>query len=209
MTVCFLIPLFIKWNISEFDLTISNFMYQQLRYWRELEVDVRRCVCIGAFIPTANFASIVATYVCKSSDLVHPIYWYQRVYNLLSVALRYFCIIMLCAIWRMYSCRLHPCHMCITFNIFFFRNDIDVDNPQHEQYASNLLTSLIQELETKASSMNTEELFLTKLKLMEAANMFRVSIKTFMFVRAQVFIVISSQFKFSTHFHKSGCIISK
>ncbi|GLG97418.1 Signal transducer and transcription activator [Gryllus bimaculatus] len=51
--------------------------------------------------------------------------------------------------------------------------DIDPENPQHEQYVAGLVTSLIQELETKAQTMTTEDLFLTKLKLMEAANMFR------------------------------------
>jgi hypothetical protein len=40
---------------------------------------------------------------------------------------------------------------------------------------TGLVGSLIQELEAKANSMTTEDLFLTKLKLIEAANMFRVS----------------------------------
>nr|KAF7389710.1 hypothetical protein H0235_018194 [Vespula pensylvanica] len=51
--------------------------------------------------------------------------------------------------------------------------DIEPDNPQYEQYIANLVASLIQELETKAASLNTEDLFLTKLKLMEAAKTFR------------------------------------
>lgn len=53
--------------------------------------------------------------------------------------------------------------------------DIDPENPQHEQYVTGLVSSLVQELETKANTMTTEDLFLTKLKLIEAANMFRVS----------------------------------
>jgi signal transducer and activator of transcription 5B len=40
---------------------------------------------------------------------------------------------------------------------------------------TGLVGSLIQELETKANAMTTEDLFLTKLKLIEAASMFRVS----------------------------------
>jgi hypothetical protein len=40
---------------------------------------------------------------------------------------------------------------------------------------TGLVGSLIQELEAKANTMTTEDLFLTKLKLIEAANMFRVS----------------------------------
>ncbi|XP_066996363.1 signal transducer and activator of transcription 5B isoform X2 [Anabrus simplex] len=51
--------------------------------------------------------------------------------------------------------------------------DIDPDNPQHEQYVAGLVASLIQELETKANTMTAEDLFLNKLKLIEAANMFR------------------------------------
>ncbi|XP_034939786.1 signal transducer and activator of transcription 5B [Chelonus insularis] len=51
--------------------------------------------------------------------------------------------------------------------------DIEPDNPQYEQYITNLVASLIQELETKAASLNTEDLFLTKLKLLEAAKTFR------------------------------------
>lgn len=53
--------------------------------------------------------------------------------------------------------------------------DIDAENPQHEQYVTGLVGSLIAELEAKANTMTTEDLFLTKLKLLEAANMFRVS----------------------------------
>lgn len=55
-----------------------------------------------------------------------------------------------------------------------FRTDIEPDNPQCEQYVTNLIGSLIQELETKAATLNTEDLFLTKLKLIEAAKNFRV-----------------------------------
>ncbi|KDR18762.1 hypothetical protein L798_06440 [Zootermopsis nevadensis] len=51
--------------------------------------------------------------------------------------------------------------------------DLDPENPQHEQYVTGLVGSLIQELEAKANTMTTEDLFLTKLKLIEAANMFR------------------------------------
>ncbi|XP_063231375.1 signal transducer and activator of transcription 5B isoform X2 [Bacillus rossius redtenbacheri] len=51
--------------------------------------------------------------------------------------------------------------------------DVDPDNPQHEQYISNLVMSLIQELESKANAMTAEDLFLTKIHLVEAANTFR------------------------------------
>lgn len=52
---------------------------------------------------------------------------------------------------------------------------MEPENPQHEQYIANLVISLIQELESKAASLNTDDMFLTKLKLMEAAKNFRVS----------------------------------
>lgn len=56
-----------------------------------------------------------------------------------------------------------------------FRSDIEPvpDNPQHEQYVAGLLNSLVQELENKASGVTDAEFFLTKLKLAEAAKMFR------------------------------------
>jgi len=52
-------------------------------------------------------------------------------------------------------------------------NDIDPDNPQHEQYSASVVTALIQELENKALTLTNEEFFLTKIKLQEAAEMFR------------------------------------
>lgn len=56
-----------------------------------------------------------------------------------------------------------------------FWSDIEPvpENPQHEQYVNTLFNSLIQEMEMKAASLSTEDLFLTKLKLVEAAKMFR------------------------------------
>ncbi|KAL0269585.1 UNVERIFIED_CONTAM: hypothetical protein PYX00_007268 [Menopon gallinae] len=52
-------------------------------------------------------------------------------------------------------------------------NDIDPDNPQHERYVVPLVNAFIVELEAKASSFTSEDLFLTRLKLMEAAAEFR------------------------------------
>ncbi|XP_028135421.1 signal transducer and activator of transcription 5B isoform X1 [Diabrotica virgifera virgifera] len=53
--------------------------------------------------------------------------------------------------------------------------DIDPqpDNPQHEQYIASLINSLIKEIENKASVVTDSEYFLTKLKLAEAAKLFR------------------------------------
>ncbi|CAH1960095.1 unnamed protein product [Acanthoscelides obtectus] len=48
-----------------------------------------------------------------------------------------------------------------------------VDNPQHEQYVATLVHSLINEIENKAAVVTDAEYFLTKLKLAEAARMFR------------------------------------
>nr|CAD7568073.1 unnamed protein product [Timema californicum] len=52
--------------------------------------------------------------------------------------------------------------------------DIDPENPHNEQFVANLVGSLIQELETKANSMmNTDDLFLARLRLIETANNFK------------------------------------
>uniref|UniRef100_A0A6M2DHU1 Signal transducer and activator of transcription n=1 Tax=Xenopsylla cheopis TaxID=163159 RepID=A0A6M2DHU1_XENCH len=50
--------------------------------------------------------------------------------------------------------------------------DIDQDNPQYEQYAQNFVRSLVQELEQRASTLNSDEMFLAKMKLTDAAKMF-------------------------------------
>lgn len=59
----------------------------------------------------------------------------------------------------------------------YFRADIEPDNPQGEQYIAGLMAALIQELELKAESLDSQDLFITKMKLMDAAKMFRVSEK--------------------------------
>ena len=55
------------------------------------------------------------------------------------------------------------------------RNEVDPDNPQHDQYVSGLVNALINELEMKANTLTSEDMFLTKLKLIETASNFRVS----------------------------------
>ncbi|KAK6639420.1 hypothetical protein RUM43_007693 [Polyplax serrata] len=55
-------------------------------------------------------------------------------------------------------------------------NEVDPDNPQHDQYVSGLVNALITELEMKANTLTSEDMFLTKLKLIETASNFRVSI---------------------------------
>lgn len=52
---------------------------------------------------------------------------------------------------------------------------MDPDNPQHDQYVSGLVNALITELEMKANTLTSEDMFLTKLKLIETASNFRVS----------------------------------
>nr|CAD7423970.1 unnamed protein product [Timema monikensis] len=55
--------------------------------------------------------------------------------------------------------------------------DIDPENPHNEQFVANLVGSLIQELESKANSMmNTDDLFLARLRLIETANNFKVCV---------------------------------
>lgn len=60
----------------------------------------------------------------------------------------------------------------------FFRNELDPDNPQHDIYAAQIVSNLIQELESKVTAGDN---FLMRLKLSEAASDFRVCIFTFYF----------------------------
>lgn len=54
--------------------------------------------------------------------------------------------------------------------------DIDLENPQHEIYANNLVTSLISELEEKVNLMgSTQETFISRLKLLEAIRSLKIS----------------------------------
>lgn len=53
-----------------------------------------------------------------------------------------------------------------------------MDNPQNEQYVMNLVNSLIQEIENKAAEVNESNFFLIKLKLTEAAKMFKARYST-------------------------------
>lgn len=57
---------------------------------------------------------------------------------------------------------------------YYCRTDIDPENPQHERYISELIGSFICEVENKANSLDGDELFLTRLKLIEAASFFKV-----------------------------------
>ncbi len=50
--------------------------------------------------------------------------------------------------------------------------DLDPDNPQHEIFASNLVVTLIQEIETRA---NVEDNFVLRIKLNQTAQEFRVN----------------------------------
>ncbi|XP_050693053.1 signal transducer and activator of transcription 5B-like isoform X3 [Eriocheir sinensis] len=53
-------------------------------------------------------------------------------------------------------------------------NEIDPENVSHSQYAHTLITQLIQELENKALNYGSnEDLFLVRIRLDEAANMFK------------------------------------
>ena len=57
--------------------------------------------------------------------------------------------------------------------------EINPDDPTHEQYASQLVMALIAELENKATSLpGSDELFVVKLKLTDCANMFKVGAET-------------------------------
>lgn len=55
-------------------------------------------------------------------------------------------------------------------------------NYLHDEQYALLFSVFIQELEAKANSLVNEALFISKLKLQEAASMFRVSDKTCLIV---------------------------
>lgn len=55
----------------------------------------------------------------------------------------------------------------------FNRTELEPDSPQYEHYISNLVGALIQELETKAASITTDDLFCSKIKLLDAAKLFK------------------------------------
>ncbi len=52
---------------------------------------------------------------------------------------------------------------------------LDPDNPAHEQYIGSFVAALIAELERKANSMVNEDPYLIRIKLLNAAQNFRVS----------------------------------
>lgn len=67
---------------------------------------------------------------------------------------------------------------CLILRVFIiiFRNEIDPENVSHSQYAHSLIAQLIQELENKSLNYGSnEDLFLVRIRLDEAANMFKVS----------------------------------
>lgn len=74
-------------------------------------------------------------------------------------------VTVICSIWS----------KTFVISFFFFRNEIDPDNPSHSQYAQSLVSQLIQEIENKALSYaNNEDLFLVRMRLDEAATSFKV-----------------------------------
>lgn len=75
-------------------------------------------------------------------------------------------------------------HMMLITTIYFRTQQIDhvPDNPQYEQYVAALVNSLINEIDNKAAAVVTEgEYFLIKLKLAEAAKMFRLRYRLVIF----------------------------
>jgi len=58
----------------------------------------------------------------------------------------------------------------------FFRTEIDPDNLEHEGYIKGLFVSFVDEIVSKANSMVTNEQFASKLKLIDTAKLYKVSI---------------------------------
>lgn len=59
----------------------------------------------------------------------------------------------------------------------FFRTEIDPDNLEHEGYIKGLFVSFVDEIVSKANSMVTNEQFASKLKLIDTAKLYKVSIE--------------------------------
>jgi len=69
------------------------------------------------------------------------------------------------------------------YTINIFRTEIDPDNLEHEGYIKGLFVSFVDELVSKANSMVTNEQFVSKLKLIDTAKLYKVSIKTIIFIQ--------------------------
>jgi len=68
---------------------------------------------------------------------------------------------------------IHVIH--ILFMLFFYyRTGVDPELPQNEHYITQFVNGLIVELESKAASMDVPDMFITKMKLMDTANVFKV-----------------------------------
>lgn len=65
--------------------------------------------------------------------------------------------------------------MLMYANLCAYRNEVDEDNSEHEQRAIGLRDMLIQLMEEKATELSTiEDMFLTRLKLQETTQQFKV-----------------------------------
>jgi len=64
----------------------------------------------------------------------------------------------------------------ICIELIFFRTEIDPDNLEHEGYIKGLFVSFVDEIVSKANSMVTNEQFVSKLKLIDTAKLYKVSI---------------------------------
>lgn len=58
----------------------------------------------------------------------------------------------------------------------FYRTEIDPDNLEHEGYIKNVFVSFVDEIVSKANSMVTNEQFVSKLKLIDTAKLYKVSL---------------------------------
>lgn len=57
----------------------------------------------------------------------------------------------------------------------FCRTEIDPDNLEHEGYIKGLFVSFVDEIVSKANSLVTNEQFVSKLKLIDTAKLYKVS----------------------------------
>ena len=54
------------------------------------------------------------------------------------------------------------------------RSEVDEDNPEHEKFALQLRDQLLQKMEERAQELSSDDMFLTKLKLQETVQQFKV-----------------------------------
>ena len=92
----------------------------------------------------------------------------------------YIYIYILCACSHYHLSQNHCIIGCFPFKYncavltFAPRSEVDEDNPEHEKFALQLRDQLLQKMEERAQELSSDDMFLTKLKLQETVQQFKV-----------------------------------